>query len=75
VSATVCSESSYKEMRSEEENRMKRTSEVVLINVHVEKKCLSENMWIADCGIARHVTNSLEGLYNIREVTESLKFS
>jgi len=32
-------------------------------------------MWIADWGIACHVTNSLEGLYDIKEVTESLKFS
>ncbi len=56
VSGTASRESVHKETRSEEN----------------QKKNTSENMWIAEWGIACHVTNSLEGHYNIREVTESL---
>jgi len=47
----------------------------VFIAASMEQKNTSKQMWIANWGIMCHLMNSLEGLYNIREVTESLKFS
>ncbi len=51
----------------------KRTSEVTLSAMIMEEtKIRSENTWIANWFMRCHVTNSLEGMYNVQEVTESV---
>jgi len=61
----ACSESIY-----EEKKLKKRTSEAALSAMIMEEtKNTSKNMWIADWFMSCHVTNSLEGMYDIQEVT------
>jgi len=40
-----------------------------------QKKNANENTWIADWFMRCHVTNSLEGMYDLQEVTESVKLN
>jgi len=37
-----------------------------------ETKIRSKNMWIANWFMSCHVTNSMVGMYNVQEVTESI---
>jgi len=65
VRPMACSKSAY-----EEKKLKKRTSEAALSAMIMEEtKNTSKNMWIADWFMSCHVTNSLEGMYDIQEVT------
>jgi len=60
VRPMACSESIY-----EEKKLKKRTSEVALSTMIMEEMNTSEYMWIANWYTRCHVTNSLEGMYDL----------
>ncbi len=46
---------------------------VVFMAVEGHRKKLTEDTWIADSGATCHITNSMEGMFDIEDVRESIK--
>ncbi len=73
LKSTASNASVCEDKTSEEENMKKRTSAFIAGDIE-KKQQISEYTWLGDFSTACHVTNSLEGLYDTREVIENIKF-
>ena len=50
-----------------------RSDNLAFMTVEEDPKKLTEDTWIADSGTMCHITNSLEGLYDLKDINERVK--